>query len=148
MISTTTGGVVINYSDRFSLSGMSGTFPPSVQTAVKSVKDTKGPETDNQIQDPKAAGGAGGGGADGTPYSMQTGATKFAPMQKKPGTKITAKSPQPLYPTSSAKIATTALPTPKQVTTVTQTATYAVSSQENQVSESFPSSLEVLIAEM
>ena len=135
IISSATGGVVINYSDRFTLSDMTGTFPANVQTAIKSVKDSKGPETDNQIKDTKdaAAAGGGGGGADGTPYSMQTGATKFAPMQKKPGTKITAKSPKPLYPTSSAKVAKTALPPPKQVTTMTASVTYSVSSQENQV---------------
>lgn len=131
MISTTKGGVVINFSDRFSLSGMTGTFPPNVQTAVKSVKDTKGPETDNQVQE--GANNAADGGAEPTPYSIQTGPTKYAPMQKKPGTKITAKSPKPLYPTSSAQIAKTALPTPKQVTTMTQSATYQVSSRENTV---------------
>lgn len=131
MISTTKGGVVINFSDRFTLSGMTGNFPPAVQTAVKSVKDTKGPETENQVQD--AAKDAADGGGDGTPYSAQTGPTKYAPMQKKPGTKITAKSAKPLYPTSSAQVAKTALPPPKQLTTMTQTATYQVSSRENTV---------------
>ena len=134
MISTASGGVVINYSGRFTLSGMTGTFPANVKEAVTSIKDNKGPETDNQIKDSKDA--ADGGGADGTPYSMQSGPTKFAPMQKKPGTKITAKSPKPLYPTSSAQIAKGPLPTPKQVTTITQTQTASVSSKENQVSQS------------
>ena len=134
MISSATGGVVVNYSDRFTLSGMTGTFPPNVQQAVKSVKDTKGPETQNQIQaagDNPAAGGD--KGLYGTPYSMQTGATKYAPMQKKPPTKITARNPTMQYPTSSAKVAKSALPTPKQVTTMTMSVTYSVSSKENTV---------------
>ncbi|KAG8531516.1 uncharacterized protein KY384_003145 [Bacidia gigantensis] len=134
MISAATGGVVINYSDRFTLSGMSGTFPPNVQQAVKSVTDTKGPETQNQIQDGANNAAAGNNGLYGTPYSLQTGATKYAPMQKKPGTKITAKNPTMQYPTSSAKIAKTALPPPKQLTTMTQSVTYSAVSRENTAS--------------
>ena len=132
MISTTTGGVVINYSDRFSISGMAGTFPPNVETGIKAVKDTSGPDTDNQVADPKA-GGAGAGG-DAAPYSMQTGPTKYAPMQKKPGTKISGNNAKPVYPTSSAQIAKSPLPPPKQLTTITASVTYSANSQENQVS--------------
>ena len=133
MISAAPGGTVINYSDRFTLSGMAGTFPPNVEAGVKAVTDTSGPKTKNNIVDnPNAA--AGGGGAFGQPYSMQTGATKYAPMQQKPGTKITAKGASMLYPTSSAKIAKTFLPTPVQVTTMTMSGTYApASSLENPV---------------
>ena len=136
MVSAAPGGTVINYSDRFTLSGMTGSFPPKVQAAIKDIEDTKGPDTQNNINE-DGEGPAAAGGADGKPYSMQTGPTKYAPMQKKPGTKITKKNPTPLYPTSSAKIAKAALPTPVQVTTMTMSVTYSVTSMENTVSQYF-----------
>lgn len=135
MISSTTGGTVVNYSDRFSLSGMTGTFPPAVQAGLKGLTGTSGPKTENNVD--KNADPAGGAGKAGGPYSVtytaQTGLTKYAPMQGKPGTKITAKNPKPQYPTSSVKIAKTMLPTPSVVTTMTVSATYSASSVENQV---------------
>ena len=135
MISSATGGTVINYSDRFSLSGMTGTFPANVQTGLKGVTGTGGPATENNIDKNAAAPAAGGqaGGPYAVTYTAQTGLTKYAPMQGKPGTKITAKSPKPQYPTSAFKLAKTFLPTPSQVTTNTVSATYSVSSKENQV---------------
>ena len=136
MISTATGGTVINYSDRFSLSGMTGTFTPPVQAGLKDLKGTSGPKTENNIDTNAAAAPAAGkaGGPYAVTYTAQTGLTKYAPMQGKPGTKITARNPTPQYPTSSVNIAKTILPTPSQVTTMTVSATYSASSRENTVS--------------
>ena len=136
IISAAPGGTVINYSSRFTLTGMTGTFPPNVQAGIKQIKGTDGPATENNVaNNPDTGNGAGAGdGQFGQAYSMQTGITRYAPMQKKPPKKITAKSASPQYPTSSYKIAKTALPTPKQVTTITQSVTYSVSSIENTVS--------------
>ena len=135
MISTATGGTVVNYSDRFTLSGMTGTFPPNVEQGIKGVTGTGGPQTENNVDKNAAAVPANGqaGGPYAVTYTAQTGLTKYAPMQGKPGTKITAKNPTPQYPTSSVKIAKTFLPTPSQVTTMTVSATYSASSQENTV---------------
>ena len=133
IISAATGGTVINYSDRFTLSGMTGTFPPNVQAGIKDITGTSGPATENNVVDNADAAAGAGGGNFGQAYSLQTGLTKYAPMQKKPGTKITAKTPSMQYPTSSFKLATTILPTPKQVTTVTQSAPHSASSIENPV---------------
>ena len=135
MISTATGGTVINYSDRFSLSGMTGTFPANVQTGLKGLSGTNGPTTENNVDTNAAAVPANGqaGGPYAVTYTAQTGLTKYAPMQGKPGTKITAKNPTPQYPTSSVNIAKTILPTPSQVTTMTVSATYSASSHENTV---------------
>ena len=139
MISSATGGTVINYSDRFTLSGMTGTFPANVQAGLQTVTGTAGPSTQNNIDTNAQAVPADGqtGGPYAVAYTAQTGLTKYAPMQKKPGTKITAKSPTPQYPTSSVDLAKTILPTPSQVTTMTVSATYSVSSRENTVSASF-----------
>lgn len=115
---------------------MTGTFPPNVQAGVKGVTGTGGPATENNVNSNAAAVPAAGqaGGPYAVTYTAQTGLTKYAPMQGKPGTKITAKNPVPVYPTSSVNIAKTILPTPSQVTTMTVSATYSASSMENTVS--------------
>ncbi|KAL8957771.1 MAG: hypothetical protein Q9193_005043 [Seirophora villosa] len=129
----TAGGQVINYSNRFTLSGMTGSFPANVQNGIKKVSGTNGPPS--TAQDAPAA-GAGAGGAEGDyaiSYTAQTGLIKYAPMQTPPGTKITANKMSPRYPTSSVQIATTFLPTPKQTTTMTASQTITHSSQAFQV---------------
>ncbi|OCK76099.1 hypothetical protein K432DRAFT_408445 [Lepidopterella palustris CBS 459.81] len=128
----TTGGTITNYSPRFSLTGMTGTFPPNVIAGANAITGTDGPPTVNQIA-------ANNPGAAGTvaaseyfvPYTMQTGLTKYAPMQPVPPTKITKQNPTPQYPTSAVQFASTFLPIPKQVTTMTQSQTFSVSSMEN-----------------
>ena len=134
MISVAPGGTVINYSNRFSLSGMTGTFPAAVQQGLAGLTGTDGPPTENNIaSNPDAGAATGAGGPYAVTYTAQTGLTKYAPMQGKPGTKITAKSPTPQYPTSSVNFAVTFLHTPSQVTTMTLSATYSTSSMENTV---------------
>ena len=133
MISAATGGTVINYSDRFTLSGMTGTFPPNVVSGIATIKGTGGPPTENNIDTDAAVPTAGAEGPYAVTYTAQTGLTKYAPMQGKPGTKITAKNPSPQYPTSSVVTATTRLPTPSQVTTHTVSATYKGPDQVNTV---------------
>ncbi|KAH0536993.1 hypothetical protein FGG08_006165 [Glutinoglossum americanum] len=129
MVSVAAGGTVINYSSRFSLTGMTGTFPPDVVTGLKSVSGTDGPPTDNQV-----AGSAPGDGPFAVPYTMQTGPTRYAPMQPQPGTSITAKKVTPLWPTSAVTFAKTFLPQPTIQTTLTQNPTYGLPSIENDAS--------------
>lgn len=134
----TEGGQVINYSDRFTMTGMTGTTPPNFLTAAQQVSGTKGRATVNQINndagaDP-AAGAAPAGGDFAIPYASQSGLTKYAPMQPVPPTKITAKTPTPLNPTSAYTIAKTWLPIPTILTTLTASQTFSVSSRENPVS--------------
>jgi len=126
------GGTVTNYSPRFSLSGMTGTFPANVLAGAKAVTGTDGPPTVNQVAN--NANPASAAASDyAVPYTMQTGLTKFAPMQPVPPSKITKKNPTPQYPTSAVSLASTFLPTPKQVTTMTMSQTFSVSSMENTV---------------
>jgi Yeast cell wall synthesis protein KRE9/KNH1 len=135
MISTAPGGSVINYSGRFSISGMTGQFPDKVTAGLKTVTGTDGPATENNIQsDQQGAGNAAGADGDfAVPYTMQTGVMRYAPMPKVPPTKITAKNPTPLYPTSAVQFAAEMLPNPTQKTTVTQSVTFSVESMENTV---------------
>ncbi|KAK3678435.1 Cell wall synthesis protein kre9 precursor [Recurvomyces mirabilis] len=129
------GGTVINYSSRFTMTGMTGTTPAAALTAVQALGGSNaGPPTVNSVNNGNAAGGAGAaaGGADFTvPYQLQTGLTKYAPMQPVPGTKITANNFTPLHPTSAYTIATTWMPKPSIATTLTASQTFSVSSMEN-----------------
>lgn len=73
-------------------------------------------------------------GAFSTPYSLQTGPIKFAPMQQRAPTSITANGISPQYPTSSYDVATTNLPIAIVISTQTQPLTYKTTSRENSVS--------------
>ncbi|KAI4162209.1 MAG: hypothetical protein LQ342_004229 [Letrouitia transgressa] len=147
---TTHGLESISLSDRFSINGMTGTFPTAVLDGLAKLSDS--PALQIQKRDPQApaappaggaaaagaapvapaaapaagAAGAGGPGAPAdyaVPYTLQTGLIRYAPMQKPPGTHITAKMASRKYPTSSVRIATTFLPTPSQTTTFTMALT-------------------------
>lgn len=136
MISAAQGGSVVNYSGRFSIDGMTGKFPATVTAALATIDGTEGPPTENNIQSNQQGGGNAPGvdGDFGVTYTMQTGAMRYAPMAKLVPTKITAKNPKPLYPTSAVQFAQTRLPIPSQKTTVTQSFTFSVVSAENTVS--------------
>nr|OQO23750.1 hypothetical protein B0A51_09252 [Rachicladosporium sp. CCFEE 5018] len=133
----TSGGQVINFSKRFSISGMTGVVPAAAAAGVAaSAGSLDGPATINSVSN-NAGGNAGSGAAAGgdeyaVPYGQQTGGTKYAPMQPIPPTKITKKNFTPLNPTSAVVIARTNLP-PAQgvVTTLTQSQTFSVVSVEN-----------------
>ena len=126
---------MVNYSPRFSVSGMTGTFPDTVIAGLDTVTGTDGPPTENNIQsNQQGVGNAPGTGGDfDVTYTMQTGAMRYAPMPKLAPTKITAKNPKPIYPTSAVKYAATFLPIPVQKTTITESFTFSVNSAENTV---------------
>jgi len=125
MISTVkAGGIDINWSDRFTMAGMTGTFatPPNPNG------DSSPPAAQAPIAVP-AAGGA--GGAFAVPYAQQTGPIRYAPMQPRPGTMITAKSYSMQFPTSAYSVYTTFAGLPNAQTTQTASPTYAVTSLVN-----------------
>ncbi|TID23777.1 beta-1-6-glucan boisynthesis protein-like protein [Venturia nashicola] len=135
-----TGGTVTNFSPRFSLSGMTGTFPAIVQAGAKAVSDTAGPASVNQVAGAGEVGPVGGDAASyALPFTAQTGPVRYAPMQKYPATKITAKMKTPLYPTSPYAIATTYLPILQGATTQTGVITWSFSQYENTASAPAPS---------
>lgn len=128
------GGTITNYSDRFSLAGMTGSFPPAVITANAAVTGTAGPPKVNQVAVAPAAGaGAADAGNWAIPYNLQSGPIRYAPMQPIPPTKITKADVNPLWPTSSVPLATTFLPNPTIPTTLTQAQTFAAQSHANTV---------------
>jgi len=131
------GGQIINFSSRFTLTGMTGVFGATVQQGITAVgSDTAGPKAINQVANSAAGTTAAAGAAGGqftVPYQLQTGLTKYAPMQPVPGTKITATAFTPLHPTSAYTLATTYMGTPIVATTLTLSQTFSVSSMENTV---------------
>ncbi|KAI8931237.1 hypothetical protein NX059_011585 [Plenodomus lindquistii] len=127
------GGQLTTYSDRFVInSGMTGAFPANVQKALADISDTTPPKTVDETGKDNAAPDAAAGDYD-VEYTMQTGPTRYAPMQPIPPTSITATNTKPLHPTSSVRIATTMLPIPSIQTTLTQSQTFSVESRENTV---------------
>ncbi|TKA31360.1 hypothetical protein B0A50_02205 [Salinomyces thailandicus] len=127
------GGTVINYSKRFSITGMTGTTPDTYANAVPD--GTDGPDTEDETtNDVSADTAAAGQGAYTIPYNLQSGLTKYAPMQPIPPTKITKNGYSRLYPTSSVSTATTWLPQATILTTMTASQTFKVSSIENTAS--------------
>ncbi|RDW65350.1 hypothetical protein BP5796_10042 [Coleophoma crateriformis] len=141
MISTlVAGGTVVNYSDRFTITGMTGFFAPSVKTALVSVSGTSGPNSTSDfagalVVNKRATATAVVDAAQyATPYESQTGVIRYASMQPVPGSTITATNTAPLFATSSVVLATTYLTSATIVTTVTQSGTQSVSSHANTAS--------------
>ncbi|KAB8291698.1 hypothetical protein EYC80_006496 [Monilinia laxa] len=130
MVATATaGGTVTVYSNRFSISGMTGTF-----SSTFTITGTAGPATVNTVADTAASSSSAASADDGvfaTPYQSQTGLTKYAPMGLMPGTTITATNTSPQYPTSSVDIATAYLSPPTIDTTLTQPQTASYNSHAN-----------------
>jgi len=128
------GGTITTFSERFTITGMTGTFSAAVLAANAGVTGTAAPPAINQLASNTnpttiAAPAAGAPAtASGTtdplgwtvPYNMQTGAIRYAPMQPIPGSAITATYTSPLWPTSSVVLAATFMPLPSEATTLTQ----------------------------
>ena len=141
VMSAATGGQIFNFSDRFSLTDMVGVFPAAVTTGLKDVSGTAGPDTINQISSPQnPAAGAGGTVAAGdpifnTPYTLQSGQIRYAPMPPMAQTKITAKGgAKSQYPTSAYTVYTTNIGAPNAITTNTAPLTFSAVSREATVS--------------
>lgn len=138
-ISAATGGTVINFSDRFTLPSMSGTFPATVLQGLQTVSGTAGPATQNDIQAAQAGAGAGAAGDSApaagaaeynVPYTLQTAAIRYAPMPPTAQTKITAKNASPQWPTSAYTVYKGIAGSPNAATTHTAQQTFSVSSRE------------------
>ncbi|KAF3937760.1 hypothetical protein ABW19_dt0204234 [Dactylella cylindrospora] len=128
---TATGGIVRNYSDRFEMQGMAAEFSPDV-AAQNLLGDTDRPPAEHPQEAVVIPDGAQGEFA--VPYTEQTGPVRYAPMQPRPGSVITAKNMKRLHPTSAYTIFTTKGPAPRAQTTITQDRTYALTTVVNDAS--------------
>lgn len=129
------GGMTTNYTPRFSMSDMTGTFT-AAQLAAQKVGDDDPPASTDTVADAAAAasGTAAANSLMNVPYAMQTGATRYAPMQSQPGKSITATGPRMQYPTSAYTVYKKAGPSPNVQTTITQPWDYKVTSLVNSAS--------------
>lgn len=136
MVSRSVNTTVINYSQRFSLSGMTGTFSERVQTGLSLLPNvTTSDHSELKKRQVAAAAAAPAAALYTVPYPLQSaGLTKYAPMAKQPGTTITAKSAPPQFPTSAYTVAQTFLPIATWQTTLTAPQTFSTTSIENPVS--------------
>lgn len=152
------GGQTITFSPRFSITGMTGSFPESIAPTVqkpinnlvgRSAQVAAGGGAVAPAAPPAVAPAAPPAVAPAAPaappaasfavsYGDQTGPTRYAPMMKQPPSSITQKNTSPLFPTSSVSYAKTFLPPAAQLdgaaTTLTQSAAAHVSQMENTVS--------------
>jgi hypothetical protein len=130
------GGTVINYSSRFSMTGMTGVFPATVVAGLKTISGTDGPPSVNNAVKGAEAGTAADAEINqnmySTPFADQTGPLRCASMQRVPPTKITKKNPTPVNPTSPYTIATTFLRQNTEIqSTVTEPVTWSYSHLEH-----------------
>ena len=139
MISAATGGSVINFSDRFSISGMDGVFQSVVTAGLETVSGTAGPPTENNIQAVQQPAPGGGGTADiatgdyAVAYTLQTGPIRYAPMPPMAVTQISAKGQSRQWPTSAYTVYPGPAGSPNAITTNTMAQTFSASSIENTV---------------
>jgi len=127
----TAGGYTWNYSPRFALTKMTGTFSSAAQ-----IEQDKGDTTPPAGTDTTSTNGSAPGDAAGSaelPYTLQTGPTRYAPMQSQPGKSITVKEVSMQYPTSACTIFKTRGPRPNVQTTITLPWDYVVTYAINTV---------------
>lgn len=126
-----TDGITIHYSLRFRLTGMSGrTSTLTFAGSLLSVAGKDGP--DAQVQLARVAFIA--SASFTVPYDLQTGRTKFAPMQIQPGTVVTHTMYSTRHQTSAYTPFTSLSPSPNVYSTVTQGWDYVVTSLPNSAS--------------
>jgi len=115
---------------------MTGTFGTDILAGLASVSGTSGPQKINTFTAQAilaARATATAGGQFDTPFNLQTGDIRYAPMPIIPGTAITATNTVPLYATSSYSLATTYLGSPTIISTQSQAQTAVFSSHANTV---------------
>lgn len=117
---------------------MTGTFPASVQQGLRTVSGTAGPADVNNVGAGQIApgGAAPAAGADvyNTPYTLQSGTIRYAPMPPMAQSKITAKQVSAQYPTSAYTVYQRIAGTPDAITTNTNPITFSIKSIEPTVS--------------
>lgn len=119
-------GATINYSDRFKLTGMSGSTA-TVSQAVTYTGDSPAGYTSIQSVAINSK-------SFSITYTLQTGRTKFAPMQLQPGSSITHSTWSRRFPTSSYTVYTSISPSPNAYSTITPGWSYTPVSATNTAS--------------
>lgn len=119
-------GDTIHYSPRFTLAGMSGvntyTYTYSVQPpAITEINTGGAGNADTSINSASFS----------IPYTLQTGKTRYAPMQMQPGSTVTATTWTRRFPTSKVTFYSTFRKSLDQVSTITPGRSYVMTSDIN-----------------
>lgn len=126
------GGYLIRYTNRVELSGMSGTY------AASGTGSSRDGETD--ADDDAASNNADTSASFTVPYTLQTGKTRFAPMQMQPNSEITVSTWSRRFPSSAVTYYSTFASEPKIISTKTPGWSYTMSSFVNYATPApFPS---------
>lgn len=126
-----TKGYTIHYSNRFYLTGMTGTKEPS------GGEDLLPPSAQTQYSTGTASvlSGTALSASFKLQYTDQTGITRYAPMQMQPGSKVTKSTWSRQFVTSSiSSYYSTIQPSPQQSSTITPGWSYTISSAVNYAS--------------
>lgn len=116
-------GTTINYSDRFRLTGMSGSTA-TVSQPVTNTGDAPSGQT-------SVASAAINSASFSVSYTLQTGKTKYAPMQLQPGSSISYTTWSRRFPTSAYTPYTSISPSPNAASTITPGWSYTAKSATN-----------------
>ena len=120
----TNGGSTINYTPRFRLTDMEGTSGTLVVTVTG---DQPGGQTSGFGQTT----GSDISKSFTVPYTLQTGRTRYAPMQMQPGSTVTATTWTRKFPTSAVTYYSTKHTKPVVHSTITPGWSYTASSEVN-----------------
>lgn len=126
LYSVASDGYSIQYSPRFTLSGMTGTLKASAGG------DSDPPDAQVNVGEAAGAASTVNSASLTLTYTLQTGKTRYAPMQMQPGSKVTYKlSASRRYPTSAVSYFTAYQSKPYPVTTVTPSWSYTITQGPN-----------------
>lgn len=122
-------GDTIHYSPRFVLSGMSGaaTFTYTYSTQPPAITEINTGDSNGAATSIDSA-------SFSVPYILQTGRTRFAPMQMQPGSKVTATTWTRKFPTSKVTYYSTFRKSLDQISTITPGRSYVMTSDINYAS--------------
>ncbi|CAI5758859.1 unnamed protein product [Candida verbasci] len=120
----------IHYSQRFRLTDMSGSNVVNKQTttATFSMSVTGAQPGDQAVGFASASVDS---ASFTVPYTLQTGRTRYAPMQMQPGSKVTATTWTRKFPTSSVSYYSTKMKSPNIQSTITPGWSYTAESAVN-----------------
>ncbi|KAI5952434.1 KRE9 [Candida jiufengensis] len=118
------GATTIQYTPRFRLTGMSGTAGTYIVTVT-------GDSPQGQTSGYDPATNTDFSSSFTVPYTLQTGKTRFAPMQMQPGSTVTATTWTRRFPTSAVTYYTTKQKSPVVMSTITPGWSYTASSEVN-----------------
>ncbi|ODV63099.1 cell wall synthesis KRE9KNH1 [Ascoidea rubescens DSM 1968] len=130
-------GYSIHYTKRFRLSGMTGTLESTgalTDDSPSAQYSFAGTDTDTDTETTVETEAVDTSASFKITYTLQTGRTRFAPMQTQPGSTVTATTWRRKFPTSAVTYYSTVQPSPVVYSTITPGWSYSRTSYFNYAS--------------